>query len=84
MHKMALAAKYILPWAVNIGSPKFRRFVVNTIPWKNLHDGRDILDTLYATAVQIYNLKKAALEAGDEAVSTQVAQGKDIISILSI
>ncbi|KAJ6577198.1 cytochrome P450 [Mycena capillaripes] len=82
MHKMALAAKYILPWAVNIGSPKFRRFVVNTIPWKNLHDGRDILDTLYATAVEIYHLKKAALEAGDEAVSTQVAQGKDLISIL--
>ncbi|KAJ6577196.1 cytochrome P450 [Mycena capillaripes] len=82
MHNMALAAKYILPWAVNIGSPKFRRFVIDTIPWKNLHDVRDILDTLYATAVEIYHLKKAALEAGDEAVSTQVAQGKDLISIL--
>jgi len=82
MHKMALAARYILPWAVNIGSPKFRRFIVDIFPWKNLHDGRDILDTLYATAVHIYHLKKAALEAGDEAVSSQIAQGKDIISIL--
>ncbi|KAF8206530.1 cytochrome P450 [Mycena galopus ATCC 62051] len=82
MHKMALAAMYILPWAVNIGSPKFRRFIVDIVPWKNLHEGRDILDTLYATAVHIYNLKKAALEAGDEAVSSQIAKGKDIISIL--
>jgi hypothetical protein len=84
MHKMALAARYILPWAVTIGSPKFRRFIVDIVPWKNLHDARDILDTLYSTAVQIYNSKKAALEAGDEAVSSQVAKGKDIISILSM
>ncbi|KAF8206528.1 cytochrome P450 [Mycena galopus ATCC 62051] len=82
MHKMALATMYILPWAVNIGSPRFRRFIVNIVPWKNLHEGRDILDTLYATAVHIYNLKKAVLEAGDEAVSSQITKGKDIISIL--
>ncbi|KAJ7336321.1 cytochrome P450 [Mycena albidolilacea] len=81
-HKMALAARYILPWAVTIGSPKFRRFIVGIVPWKNLHDVRDILDTLYSTAVHIYNSKKAALEAGDEAVSSQIANGKDIISIL--
>ncbi|KAJ7336312.1 cytochrome P450 [Mycena albidolilacea] len=77
-HKMALAARYILPWAVTIGSPKFRRFIVGIVPWKNLHDVRDILDTLYSTAVHIYNSKKAALEAGDEAVSSQIANGKDI------
>ncbi|KAF7330498.1 hypothetical protein MVEN_02489200 [Mycena venus] len=82
MHKMALAARYILPWGTQIGSPKFRRFIVDIFPWKTLHEGRDILDTLYATAVEIYHLKKAALEAGDEAVSSQIAQGKDIISIL--
>ncbi|KAJ7839582.1 cytochrome P450 [Mycena olivaceomarginata] len=81
-HKMALAARYILPWAVTIGSPKFRRFIVGIVPWKNLHDVRDILDTLYSTAVHIYKSKKAALEAGDEAVSSQIAKGKDIISIL--
>jgi hypothetical protein len=34
--------------------------------------------------VRIYNIKKAALEAGDEAVSAQIAQGKDIISVLSL
>jgi hypothetical protein len=69
---------------MTIGSPKFWRFIVGIVPWKNLHDARDILDTLYSTAVDIYNSKKAALEAGDEAVSAQIAKGKDIISILSM
>jgi hypothetical protein len=81
---MAIAVRYILPWAVTIGSPKFRRFIVGIVPWKNLRDLRDMLDTLYSTAVHIYNSKKAALEAGDEAVSSQIAKGKDIISILSM
>ncbi|KAJ7274475.1 cytochrome P450 [Mycena haematopus] len=82
MHKMALPARYVLPLVANIGSPKFRRFIVDIVPWKNLHEARDILDTLYATAVHIYNLKKAALATGDETVSSQIAEGKDIISIL--
>ncbi|KAJ6513338.1 cytochrome P450 [Mycena sanguinolenta] len=82
MHKMALSARYLLPLVAEIGSARFRRFIVNIVPWSDLHEARDILDTLYATAVHIYNLKKAALEAGDEAVSSQIAEGKDIISIL--
>ncbi|KAF8190414.1 cytochrome P450 [Mycena galopus ATCC 62051] len=82
MHKMYLASRYIMPWVANIGSPKFRRFIVDIFPWKTLHEGRDIVDTMYGTSVHIYNIKKAALEAGDEAVSAQVAQGKDIISVL--
>jgi len=79
---MALAATYILPWAVTIGSPKFRRFIVDVVPWKNLQDCVAIVDILYSTAVNIYNTKKAALEAGDEVVCSQIAKGKDIISIL--
>ncbi|KAJ7931394.1 cytochrome P450 [Mycena leptocephala] len=82
LQKMALAATYILPWAVTIGSPKFRRFIVDVVPWKILHDGVAIVDILYSTAVNIYNTKKAALEAGDEVVCSQIAKGKDIISIL--
>ncbi|KAF7344511.1 Rint-1 family protein [Mycena sanguinolenta] len=81
MHKMYLAARYIMPHVANIGSPKFRRFVVNLIPWKTLHDGRDIVDTMYGTAVDIYNIKKKALETGDEAVKGRI-EGKDLISVL--
>ncbi|KAJ7170583.1 cytochrome P450 [Mycena crocata] len=82
MTRMAIATRYIIPWGVKIGSPKFRRFIINIFPWKNLHDSRDMVDFMYATAVQIYNEKKTALDKGDEAVSAQIAQGKDIISIL--
>ncbi|KAJ7745984.1 cytochrome P450 [Mycena metata] len=82
MHRMALAVNYILPWASQIGSPKFQRVIVNMVPWKNLHTGRDVTDMMYSTAVHIYNTKKAALKAGDAAVSQQISQGKDIISIL--
>ncbi|KAF9061654.1 cytochrome P450 [Rhodocollybia butyracea] len=82
MIRMALAAQYILPWASRIGSPGFRRFIVNIVPWKDLHIGRDILDTMYNTAIHVYNIKKKALDEGDDAVSAQIAHGKDIISIL--
>ncbi|KAJ7475680.1 cytochrome P450 [Mycena latifolia] len=80
--RLALASQYIFPWAVTIGSPRFRRFIVDIVPWKNLHTARDIFDTMYETALNIYNIKKDALEKGDEAVSAQIANGKDIISIL--
>ncbi|KAJ7209382.1 cytochrome P450 [Mycena haematopus] len=80
--KMALPSRYVLPWAVKIGGPKFRRAIVNITPWKDLHTARDIIDDLHRSAVNIYTAKKKALEAGDEAVAAQIAQGKDIISIL--
>ncbi|KAJ7216239.1 cytochrome P450 [Mycena rebaudengoi] len=80
--RMALPSRYVLPWAVKIGGPKFRRFIVNITPWKDLHTARDIIDDLHQSAVNIYTAKKKALEAGDEAVAAQIAQGKDIISIL--
>ncbi|KAJ6544798.1 cytochrome P450 [Mycena vulgaris] len=80
--RMALAIHYILPWASKIGSARFRRFIVNIFPWQDLHHARDLIDTLYETAVHIYQAKKKALEEGDEAVSAQIAQGKDIISVL--
>ncbi|KAJ7127137.1 cytochrome P450 [Mycena epipterygia] len=82
MIRLALPMQYIIPWAVNIGPPKFRRFIVDILPWKLLHEARDILDTMYDTAVHIYHAKKKALEEKDEAVSAQIAHGKDIISIL--
>ncbi|KAJ7903501.1 cytochrome P450 [Mycena olivaceomarginata] len=70
------------PYIQSVKQMHFCGSVVGIVPWKNLHDARDILDTLYSTAVDIYNSKKTALEAGDEAVSAQIAKGKDIISIL--
>ncbi|KAJ7727343.1 cytochrome P450 [Mycena olivaceomarginata] len=81
VHKMALGMKYILPWVTKLGTPNFRRLIVNIFPWQTLHEGRDTADTLYATAVRIYHLKKMVLV--DEGGSFPIAgQGKDIASIL--
>lgn len=55
---------------------------MNLLPWKNLHELRDIVDVFYNTSVDIFEAKKKALKEGDEAVSRQIGQGKDIISIL--
>ena len=55
---------------------------MDLLPWKNLHDIRDIVDILHNTSVEIFEAKKKALEEGDEAVTQQIGRGKDIISIL--
>jgi len=83
-YRWIFARTYFLPTLVKIGSPRLRRFVVDTLPWKSLHELRDLSNVLYETSVEILESKKAALEAGDEAVRQQVGEGKDILSILSM
>ena len=56
---------------------------MNLLPWKNLHDLRDVVDVLNNTAIEIFEQKKKALEEGDEVVTQQIGKGKDIMSILS-
>ncbi|KAH7878863.1 cytochrome P450 [Lentinula edodes] len=73
---------YVLPLVSNIGPPSFRRYVINILPWKNLHQMRDIADYMYKVATDIFEEKKRALEAGDEAIKNQIGKGKDVISVL--
>ena len=80
--KITFLRMYLTP-LVKLGTPKFRRFILNLIPWKPLHQLRDISDVIHNTAVEIVNSKKGALEDGDEAVASQIGQGRDILSILS-
>lgn len=56
---------------------------MDLLPWKSLHEIRDIVDVLHKTTVEIFEAKKKALEEGDEAVAQQIGQGKDFMSILS-
>uniref|UniRef100_A0A8H7Y036 Cytochrome P450 n=1 Tax=Psilocybe cubensis TaxID=181762 RepID=A0A8H7Y036_PSICU len=72
----------LMPTLSKIGTPAFRRFIVDHLPFKVVKEVRDIIDVLYETAVEIFDSKKKALEAGDEALAAQVGRGKDIISIL--
>ena len=69
---------------MRFGTSKFRRFIVDHIPWKTLHQVRDIMDVIHHTSVEIINSKKRVLEKGDETIAKQIGQGKDIISILSM
>ncbi|KAI0701721.1 cytochrome P450 [Earliella scabrosa] len=74
--------RLLLPYVANIGSPAFRRRVVEMLPSKDLRRMVEITDTLHERSVHIYNLKKDALEKGDEALKHQVGEGRDIMSIL--
>ena len=56
---------------------------MDLLPWKSLHEIRDIVDVLHNTMVEVFEAKKKALEEGDEAVTQQIGQGKDFMSILS-
>ncbi|KAK7466315.1 hypothetical protein VKT23_005042 [Stygiomarasmius scandens] len=84
LFKLNIPAAYILPWAVNIGSPRSRRFVVNVVClfWKNAREMRDRCDFMWKVSEEIYEKKKTALAEGDETVSMQIGKGKDILSVL--
>ena len=44
----------------------------------------EISDAIWKTAEEVLQSKRAALAAGDEAVSAQIGEGKDIISVLRV
>ncbi|KAF9815150.1 hypothetical protein IEO21_04768 [Rhodonia placenta] len=72
----------LLPYVVNIGSPAFRRRVLELIPNKRIQRVRELVDIMDQTTRQIWENKKAAFAKGDEAVLQQVGEGKDIVSKL--
>lgn len=73
----------LMPKLAKIGTPSFRRFLVDHAPFKFVKDVRDIIDVLYRTSIEIFESKKKAIAEGDEAFAAQIGRGKDIISILS-
>ena len=52
------------------------------IPNRDVQRMREISDIMHERSVLIYNLKKDALEQGDEALKHQIGEGRDIMSIL--
>ena len=71
--------RQILPYVAHVGSPKFRRKIVQMIPSKLVKAIRDIVDVMDEHAQSIYYTKKRAVEEGDESI---VGGGKDIMSVL--
>ncbi|KAG5353552.1 hypothetical protein C0989_005524 [Termitomyces sp. Mn162] len=79
---MALEIEYLLPIIIKIGSPRFRRWLVDHFPSRRLRAIRDMVDTWNRTTTRIFEEKKRALMEGDEALVNQVRQGKDLLTIL--
>ncbi|EEB90112.1 hypothetical protein MPER_11726 [Moniliophthora perniciosa FA553] len=73
---------YILPYALRLGTPGFRRFASKLLPWKDFQDGKRMSNFLWKLSTDIYEEKKRALAMGDEAVKKQVGGGNDILSVL--
>jgi len=80
--KLIFLRTYLLAPIVKLGAPKFMRFLIGVLPNKPLRQIRDMVDIIYNTSRGILESKKKALAEGDEAVTRQIGQGKDIISIL--
>ncbi|KAG5644370.1 hypothetical protein DXG03_008598 [Asterophora parasitica] len=79
---MPFQREYLLPALINVGTPQFRRFIVNILPWKNLRRLRDIINNMDKTMTHIFERKKRALAEGDEVLKIKVGEAKDIMSIL--
>lgn len=82
--KVIFVRTYLLATIVKLASPQVLRFVMDLLPWKTLHNIRDLSDLLHKTSLEIFEGKRKALAEGDEAVERQIGQGKDIMSILSM
>ncbi|KAL1682617.1 cytochrome P450 [Schizophyllum commune] len=73
---------YVLPHVHKLGPAWLRRLIVNVLPMRRVRDLRDKVDLMWANSKEIYSRKLEALRLGDEAVTKQVGQGKDILSLL--
>ncbi|KAI0631285.1 cytochrome P450 [Trametes polyzona] len=61
---------------------RWRRAVAERIPSPALRRVLRIVDTMHTRSVEIFEAKKRALLAGDEALKQQVGEGRDLMSIL--
>ena len=71
-----------IPFAVKLGPPRFRRFLLDCLPHKSIQRMKNVSDVMHQRSLEIYNEKKAAIERGDQETLIAVGEGKDMLSIL--
>ncbi|TFY68014.1 hypothetical protein EVG20_g3720 [Dentipellis fragilis] len=71
-----------LPWVVKVGSAQFRRYVAEIIPWKTLHQLLRVTDAMYESSKRIVEEKQDLLLHGDNIMEQDIAEGKDLMSVL--
>ncbi|KAJ3541617.1 hypothetical protein NMY22_g3821 [Coprinellus aureogranulatus] len=76
-----LARFVVYPYIHRFGSPQFQRALASILPWKTLHQLRDIVDVMHTTSVDIFKDAKRAIRDGKD-TSERPGGGKDIMSIL--
>ena len=64
------------------GTKALHRRIVELYPTANVQRLKDIADILHERSVLIFNEKKAALQAGDDALKHQIGEGRDVMSVL--
>ncbi|KAJ3488906.1 hypothetical protein NLI96_g2507 [Meripilus lineatus] len=75
--------QFLAPFLVKIGSPAFRRWVVdNLLPYPKIQHLKNLVDLMYNNAKDLLSKKRLALKEGDEVVMQQIGEGKDVMSIL--
>ncbi|KAJ7088057.1 cytochrome P450 [Mycena belliarum] len=69
----------LLPFALKIGTPAFRRWVLDCIPWKPLREARDLVNYMDNIAMELVSSKKAAVARGQLEMSEE---SRDIMGVL--
>lgn len=72
----------LLPMVTWIGTPAFRRTILELIPSTNVKSAIKMVDIMYKTSCNVLRSKQEAMQQGDEAVLNQPGAGKDITSVL--
>ncbi|KAF9230506.1 cytochrome P450 [Melanogaster broomeanus] len=73
----------LLPYMVKIGSPKFRRYIAEIVPWKELHEFLRMVDIMDKTSIDIFEAKKKAASQWAMRLYCSRSGGvKDVMSIL--
>ncbi|EPQ55977.1 cytochrome P450 [Gloeophyllum trabeum ATCC 11539] len=72
---------FVGPSLMKIGTPKFRRFIVERTPHWLVQRIRHMIDTMQQTSEDVFYSSSSALRKGNAAFQEE-AEGKDILSIL--
>lgn len=73
----------MFPFLTRIGSPRFRRWIVERSESAEVKKYRDIIDTCYNACIEVFDSRRKAIEEGHEVAEDQAGKGKDALSALS-
>lgn len=74
--------RQLIPKLVKIGPAWFRRLVVTIAPFEHVKLLKRFSDVLINTSDEVLTSKEREMERGDADLKDQIANGKDIMSIL--